>query len=115
MDARKLGPAFPVDEDWKAKVRSELKTRSISLATLGDAVGARSPSIHFLLGPKSKSSSLVPAIHEFFGWPLPGIPSVSTDRQEIMSIVDKLDEDGRKWLLEQAQSYRRIMERATKK
>jgi hypothetical protein len=114
MDARKIGPAFPIDDGWKRSVRAEMDLREWSLTDLADKVGARPPSVHYMLSSKAKASALVPRIHDLFGWPAPTIPTITKDTTEIVSILDRLDDDGIEWLTKQAEMYLGLQQKAKK-
>lgn len=59
--------AYPIDAAWKAEVRRLMEERGLSQARLATQIGVVPSAIVFLFERSTKSSRMVPAIHEALG------------------------------------------------
>ncbi len=72
-DSAPLGSAYPITDEWRAKVRARLDELKMSQAELARRVGCTPAAITNVLRD-NKQTSLLPKIHRVLGWddaPLP--------------------------------------------
>lgn len=102
----------PITDTWKAEVKTALASRGRGAAAqLARAIGCSSGQLTDLLGPKSKGSRFVPAIAQWLGWevPAPALPG-SRDTGTIRYLVERANEDQRRYLLDAANMLLRAPE-----
>lgn len=69
--------AYPIDAAWRADVRKILKERKLSQAWLARQIGVVPSAIVFLFEKSTRSSRMVPAIHEALGLVPPAPPAAT--------------------------------------
>lgn len=115
-DARRRGQAYPVNLQWQNDVKAELKRRGMQQKDLARKIDCAEGSLSEALSKNARHSSLVPAIHAAFGWaPPPDLqspsaapPLPSPDAIEMAHLFDRLPEDVRRKLRDDAEFYLRI-------
>jgi hypothetical protein len=93
------GAAHPIDAVWRARVDERLAELGMNRSDLARKIGASTAAVAILMGPRTKQSRLVPAIHRVLGWRLPS-PSPESDVQSDdlrrwEKLYYELDETGR--------------------
>lgn len=96
------GQAFPIDADWRRRVREAIAADYKSEAAFAKAAKISKSSLSEALNPESKQSTLVPAIHKQLGWEKPRPLLMSHDDEEIMKILGRMDPRDKAALLERA-------------
>jgi transcriptional regulator with XRE-family HTH domain len=115
-DPRTLGPAYPVKPKWKDDVRLEMKRRGLQQKDLARKIGCAQGSLSEALSKEARQSSLVPLIHAVFGWapPIdphaPQEPPPSPDAIELAHLFDRLPEQARRKLRDDAEFYLRMID-----
>ena len=112
-DSRRRGPAYPVKTQWQEDVRARLKTLGLTRKDLAKRIGAAQSTIQVTLtSPDARHSSLVPAIHAAIGWDPPpdpqSPPMPSQDAIEMAHLYDKLPDEVRRKLRDDAEFYLRM-------
>lgn len=112
-DARLRGHAYPVKRAWQEDVRARLAALGITPKELAQKIGCAQSSLHDALSkPNAKHSVLVPAIHAALGWDPPPDPQSpplpSPDAIEMAHLYDRLPEEARRKLREDAEFYIRM-------
>lgn len=112
-DARRRGHAYPVKTQWQEDVRARLKALGMTRKDLARKIGAAQSSVQdALTSPEAKHSVLVPAIHAAIGWSPPPDPQSpplpSPDAIEMAHLFDRLPEDVRRKLRDDAEFYLRL-------
>lgn len=97
------GQAYPIDDEWRARVRSAMDRLGMSQADLARAAGCAFSTISELLSGNSKESPILPRIHLALGWTPPRLATLSGDAEVLMSRWDQLDKERRARLLERAE------------
>jgi hypothetical protein len=83
---RPNGPSWPVDDDWKKRVRADMEKAGISSDTeLARRIGCSPSALTVLWRRGTKTSRLVPLIHRELGWPP---PSTVTAPDEILRRIN---------------------------
>jgi len=104
--------AFPVNQDWRLKVRRWLEDQKgreggVTQATMARAAGISAPTLNGLLSGKYDHSTAVPLINKMVGLPVPVIASGTVDAEDLGAQLDaalaSLDEKGQKFIREQAE------------
>ena len=118
-DARKRGPAYPVRSAWQEDVRKRLKAIGLNRKDLAQKIGAsQSAGWDVLTSSEASHSSLVPDIHAAIGWdppPEPQSPPLpSPDAIEMAHLFDRLPEEVRQKLRDDAEFYLRVSGRKTR-
>jgi len=94
------GAAYPISDEWRARVKIRLEELEMSQAELARRVGCTPAAITNVLRD-NKQSSLVPKIHRVLGWddaPLPETAAMGvSDRvaEEFAAIAKRLPADVR--------------------
>lgn len=102
------GPAYPVKPKWQADVKAALQTAGKTEKDLAGEIRCAQSTLHDLLNSnEARHSSLVPAIHRALGWGPPGEPEAAPpiftpDALEMAQMYDRLPEDVRKSMRDQA-------------
>lgn len=112
-DSRRRGPAYPVKEQWQNDVRKRLDAIGMTKKDLARKIGAAQSSVQeTLTSAGARYSSLVPAIHAAIGWDPPPDPQSpplpSPDAIEMAHLFDRLPEDVRRKLRDDAEFYLRL-------
>lgn len=113
-DARRTGHPYPVKIQWQEDVRAKITQMGIGKKALAQKIGASQSAVwDTITNPAVKSSVLVPRIHAALGWdpppdPQQPLPALSPDAIEMARLYERLPEDVRRKLLEDAEFYLRI-------
>lgn len=111
------GLAFPVNQDWRTRVRFWLEKQKhvdngINQTTLAKAAGISAPTLNGLLSGKYSHSTAVPLINKMVGLPPPVIASGTSDADDIGTQLEaalaSLDEKDQAEIRAQAASLVRI-------
>jgi lambda repressor-like predicted transcriptional regulator len=102
-----------VRTQWQEDVRARLVALGITSKDLARKVGCAQSTMHdTLTNPAASHSSLVPRIHAAIGWDPPPDPQSpplpSADAIEMGHLFDKLPEDVRRKLRDDAEFYLRL-------
>lgn len=100
--SRSRGRAYPVDDDWRRRVRDVMDSKGWSQADLAREVPCSPSVISELLSGKSNESPLIPEIHTALGWSPPHVSVLAPDTEELLALWQKLDERRKARLLERA-------------
>lgn len=99
---------------WQAEARKRLKDLGLSEHELAAQIRCAQSTLHQTLNnPEARHSSLLPAIHAAFGWgpppdPTGASPLPSSDAIEMAHMFDRLSDEMKLKLLEDAKFYLRI-------
>ena len=102
------GLGYPVTPKWQADVKAHIATIGWTEKDFAKKVKCAQSTMHDLLNdPEAKHSSLIPAIHRVLGWAEPSTPEAipvifSPDALEIAGMYDRLPEDVRRSMRDQA-------------
>lgn len=112
-DSRRRGPAYPVKTQWQEDVRKRLVAIGMTKKDLARKIGAAQSSVQDALTNRdAKHSVLVPAIHAAIGWDAPPDPQSpplpSPDAIEMAHLYDRLPDEVRRKLRDDAEFYLRI-------
>lgn len=112
-DSRRRGPAYPTKTKWQEDVRARLRALGMTRKDLARKIGAAQSSVQdALTSPDASHSSLVPAIHAAIGWDPPPDPQSpplpSPDAIEMAHLFDRLPEEMRRKLRDDAEFYIRV-------
>lgn len=106
------GPAYPVRTEWQKDVRRRLDSLGMTKKDLARKIGAAQSSVQEALSPGAVQSSLVPFIHAAIGWDPPPDPQSpplpSPDAIEMAHLFDRLPEEVRRKLRDDAEFYLRL-------
>lgn len=111
------GYGYPVKGTWQEDVRAQLKRLGLTEKELAKKVGCAQSTMHDTLNnPEARSSSLVPAIHDAIGWdpppdPQAPVPLPSPDAIEMGHLFDRLPEEIRKQMRDQAKTILAVIEK----
>lgn len=106
------GLAFPVNQEWRTKVRFWLENQKfmengMNQTALAKAVGISAPTLNGLLSGKYDHSTAVPLINKMVGLPVPTIAAGTSDADNVGMQLDaalaSLDEKGQRFIREQAE------------
>lgn len=98
-------------------MRAQLKRLGLTEKELAKKVGCAQSTMHDTLNnPEARSSSLVPAIHAAIGWdpppdPQAPVPLPSADAIEMGHLFDRLPEEIRKQMRDQAKTILSVIEK----
>lgn len=112
-DSRRRGSAYPVKTQWQEDVRKRLEIIGMTKKDLARKIGAAQSSVQETLTSRdARHSSLVPAIHAAIGWDAPPDPQSpplpSSDAIEMGHLFDRLPEDMRRKLRDDAEFYLKV-------
>lgn len=119
-DSRRRGSAYPVKTQWQAEVMKRLQEMGWTKKDLARKIGcAPSTMTETLTSADARHSTLVPAIHAAIGWDPPPDPQSpplpSADAIEMGHLFDRLPEEARRKLRDDAEFYLRMATSATKR
>jgi predicted transcriptional regulator len=86
----KAGPAIPITEEWKQRVRERMDEMSISQNELARRAKIARSSLSKTLSPESQQTTVMAQIHKALGWDPP--PTITNDSLELMRILEQLTE-----------------------
>jgi lambda repressor-like predicted transcriptional regulator len=105
------GHGYPVKPKWQADVKARLADMGRTVKWLAGEVGCVQSTMHDTLNnPEARHSHLVPKIHRVLGWNPPGEPEatpiiLSADALEVAGMYDRLPEEVRKSMRDQASAF----------
>ena len=110
------GPGYPVKPEWQEDVRNRITALGLNEKALAQRVRCAQSTMHDLLNsPDARYSSLVPAVHDAIGWDPPPDPQSpplpSADAIEMAHMFDRLPEEARKKIRDDAQFYLDLLAR----
>lgn len=114
-----MGHGYPVKSTWQEDVKSHLSKLGITEKDLAKKIGCAQSTMHDTLNnPEARNSTLVPAIHAAIGWdpppdPQAPVPLPSPDAIELGHMFDRLPEEIRKQMRDQAKSILDLIERTS--
>lgn len=102
---------------WQEDVKAQLRKLGWTEKELAIKVGCVQSTMHDMLNKPSKGSTLIPQVHAALGWdpppdpqsPSPPLPS--PDAIEMAHLFDRLPEELKKKLRDDAQLYLRLADR----
>lgn len=106
------GLSFPVNQDWRTRVRFWLEKQKfvdggLNQTTLAKAVGISAPTLNGLLSGKYDHSTAVPLINKMVGLPPPVIASGTSDADDVgfqlNAVLASLDEKDQQMIRTQAE------------
>jgi transcriptional regulator with XRE-family HTH domain len=95
----KKGHQYPIDDDWKQRVRDRMKELEITQNELARQAKISKASLSAALATASLQSAYVPEIHRALGWRIPPLV-LSPDVLEMVAQYDQLDSFDRGVFLE---------------
>ena len=110
------GHAYAVKPTWQEDVKATLRKKDITEKQFAKQVGCAQSTMHDLLNKQpAKASALVPLVHAALGWDPPPDPQApplpSADAIEMGHLFDRLPEEIRKQMRDQAKSILALIER----
>lgn len=113
-DARRIGHPYPVKTAWQEDVRARLAAIGLNRKDLAKKIKASQSAVWDVVSnPEAKSSVLVPLIHAAIGWDPPPDPQSpplpSQDAIELAHMFDRLPDEARRKLREDAEFYLRMI------
>jgi transcriptional regulator with XRE-family HTH domain len=98
------GSAYPIDQEWRRRVRERLTEMGITQNELGRRARVSKAALSDALSNDSKQSTCVPAIHRALGWPPPQPLVLSPDVQELLTLYAAMSEFDRGEMIGRARS-----------
>ncbi len=86
----KKGHQYPIDSDWKDRVRARLLELRIKQNELARRAKISKAALSQALSPESLQTAYVPEIHRALGWPVPPLV-LAPDVLELVSIYTQLE------------------------
>lgn len=113
------GPAFPIDDEWRAKVLARMEEKGIRKGQLAKLIGRDPSSITVLFRPTTVQSRLVPEIHQVLELEPPSMADAGTPQgipdeveAEMHQLIGEMSDEDKRHLLYMA---RRILGRPPQK
>lgn len=98
------GQAYPVDDEWRARVRQRLTEKGLRLSDLARETKMPRSTLSELLDGKRRQTTYLPEIHDALGWDPPQSPLPSRDAGELMYLWDRMDEVGRQAMIDRGRA-----------
>ncbi len=99
----KKGHQYPIDSEWKDRVRVRLLELSIKQNELARRAHISKASMSAALATDSLQSAYVPEIHRALGWPVPPLV-LSPDKLELLALYDQMEDRDQGGLVERARA-----------
>jgi transcriptional regulator with XRE-family HTH domain len=87
----KKGHQYPIDTDWKDRVRDRILELRISQNELARRARISKAALSDALSAESLQSAFVPGIHRALGWPVPPLV-LAPDALELVSLYGQMEE-----------------------
>jgi hypothetical protein len=113
MGMPRRGIPYPVTRTWQNRVRSALEQGKMTPKQFAKKVGCAQSTMSDLLSENARHSTLVPKIHRVLGWEPPQLPEdvsapvpiPTPDAVELSKMFDRLSDEHRQKLLDDAKTY----------
>jgi hypothetical protein len=104
--ASSRGPRYLMTSDWKALVIERMRERGINRTQLAKLAGVTKGAITTMLSDGQATSIAVPAVARALGLPMP----IAHDDDELVALVQGLDPDNKRLVLDLARKLTRPRE-----